>query len=298
MMSRLASMVWAHWEQYGICTPLDAIDAARQLGFSVYSYIEGKGLLDKLNIPESALEMPAFSSRHDGQPCIFYAAGLPAYHRNHAIWHEIGHCVAGHENIGSIVFGDTSNEELRKQQEAEAEEFALEAVPTPVLSEAGLKTHKDIQRITRLDDDAVKHIVERVADYAYNPLDPEERRICNQYRDFIRQNKRVAVKQMRHRQITVAIALAIALVLSTVCITVSLMTVIQQQAPVTSVAPTTAPAITSEVSALPQGQIVYWTDSGDVYHIDRNCQHIRNRTNVRSGTVAESGKGRVCKTCG
>lgn len=290
-MSRLASLVWRCWENYGIRAPLDAIDVAKQLGFKVYSYIEGKDLLDRLSIPESALERPAFSTRHDGQPCIFYAAGLPAYHRNHAVWHEIGHCVAGHENIDSIVFGDTSNEELRKQQEAEAEEFALEAVPTPVLSEAGLKTHRDIQRITRLDDEAVKHIVERVADYAYNPLDPEERRICNQYRDFIRQNKRVAVKQMRHRQIAVAIALAITLVLSTVCITVSIMAISQQRA-------VTPPAITSAAYSLPQGQIVYWTEGGDVYHVDRNCQHIRNRTNVESGTVAESGKDRVCKTCG
>ena len=41
---------------------------------------------------------------------------------------------------------------------------------------------------------------------------------------------------------------------------------------------------------------VYWTDSGIVYHAYEDCQHIAGKE-THSGTVEESGKDRLCKTC-
>ena len=45
--------------------------------------------------------------------------------------------------------------------------------------------------------------------------------------------------------------------------------------------------------------IVYWTDSGSVWHISRDCYHIKNKE-VASGTVSEAeaaGHKSGCKTC-
>ena len=287
-----ADVVWGFLQQAGIKSPQDPIELSVKLGYRVYTYIEGKALLDELHIPKEAMHRAAFTARHDNVPCIFYAPGLPLYQRNHAVLHELGHCVCGHENIDNIIFGDTSNAEIRMQQEEEAEEFALELLPTPVLYRADIKKYKDIQRVIKLDNEATARVARRVADYEAEYFDLPEKLICEQFKDFIRQSKRIANKRINRRQFIAAISLSVALVLATLGVTVSFLTLSRQPATAT---PT---AITSEVSVLPQGQIVYWTDSGDVYHVDRNCQHIRNRSNVRSGTVAESGKGRVCKTCG
>ena len=48
------------------------------------------------------------------------------------------------------------------------------------------------------------------------------------------------------------------------------------------------------------GQEVYFTQFGSVYHVDPECQHIRNSSNVLQGTIDEAvagGKTRMCKTC-
>ena len=41
----------------------------------------------------------------------------------------------------------------------------------------------------------------------------------------------------------------------------------------------------------------YWTQSGTVYHIYADCQHLKNAKSVQSGSLDDSGKGRCCKTC-
>lgn len=43
---------------------------------------------------------------------------------------------------------------------------------------------------------------------------------------------------------------------------------------------------------------VYWTPNGSVYHIRRGCSTLSRSKIVYSGTIAESGKSRVCKVCG
>ena len=43
--------------------------------------------------------------------------------------------------------------------------------------------------------------------------------------------------------------------------------------------------------------VVYWTESGEVYHLYKDCQHIRDSAEVFSGTTENSEKERCCKTC-
>jgi hypothetical protein len=55
-----------------------------------------------------------------------------------------------------------------------------------------------------------------------------------------------------------------------------------------------------EVSDENIGDEVYWTESGGVWHLYRDCGHLKNSQNVLSGTVAdaeEAGKDHVCSSC-
>ena len=46
---------------------------------------------------------------------------------------------------------------------------------------------------------------------------------------------------------------------------------------------------------------VYWTAGGSVYHRDRNCRHLSDATDVKSGLVGNArmyGKDNPCSVCG
>ncbi len=44
--------------------------------------------------------------------------------------------------------------------------------------------------------------------------------------------------------------------------------------------------------------VVYWTKSGSVWHTDKNCRYLRDPSKVLSGSIAESGNGKACSSCG
>ena len=46
-----------------------------------------------------------------------------------------------------------------------------------------------------------------------------------------------------------------------------------------------------------ESQTVYWTPVGSVYHSSKSCPSLAKSENVKSGTVKESGKSRLCKKC-
>lgn len=55
---------------------------------------------------------------------------------------------------------------------------------------------------------------------------------------------------------------------------------------------------TETIKPLTDEQTVYWVDGGEVYHLSKNCRSLSRSTNIHSGTIAESGKERVCEICG
>ena len=47
--------------------------------------------------------------------------------------------------------------------------------------------------------------------------------------------------------------------------------------------------------------LVFWTDSGKVWHISPECSSLRKSTNIKSGNISDAeaaGKERVCSVCG
>ncbi len=45
-------------------------------------------------------------------------------------------------------------------------------------------------------------------------------------------------------------------------------------------------------------KIVYWTASGSVYHLSKDCPTLKRSKKIQSGSIAESKKSRVCNVCG
>ncbi len=63
-----------------------------------------------------------------------------------------------------------------------------------------------------------------------------------------------------------------------------------------NILPVTEPAPTTETEAA----TVYWTKSGEVWHVSANCSSLSRSKNIHSGDIpaAEaSGKTRACKRC-
>ncbi|MBQ9801551.1 MAG: hypothetical protein IJW51_00555 [Clostridia bacterium] len=45
---------------------------------------------------------------------------------------------------------------------------------------------------------------------------------------------------------------------------------------------------------------VYWLESGSVYHVSADCRYLKNKTNVKTGTVEDANaasKARACSSC-
>ncbi len=53
----------------------------------------------------------------------------------------------------------------------------------------------------------------------------------------------------------------------------------------------------SSASTAKTTDTVYWTESGEVYHSTPNCSALSRSKNIKSGTIAQSGKSRACKLC-
>lgn len=62
------------------------------------------------------------------------------------------------------------------------------------------------------------------------------------------------------------------------------------------IAPDTSKADSGTI-ADPDTRTYYWTQSGTVYHMYADCSHLKNSTNVQSGSIDQSNKDRCCKTC-
>jgi len=58
----------------------------------------------------------------------------------------------------------------------------------------------------------------------------------------------------------------------------------------------TPPAVTTPTPS-PATGIVYWVQSGKVWHTTMSCSSLSRSKNILSGTIAESGKERGCNIC-
>jgi len=60
----------------------------------------------------------------------------------------------------------------------------------------------------------------------------------------------------------------------------------------------TKPGSGSSSASKPSTSTVYWVSGGSVYHTTKDCVSLKRSKGIKSGTVAQSGKKRVCSNCG
>ena len=57
---------------------------------------------------------------------------------------------------------------------------------------------------------------------------------------------------------------------------------------------------TTEIAETVDSDVVYWTESGTVYHLTKECSSLRHSENILQGSVDEAllaKKERACKSC-
>lgn len=289
MSTERQHFVWSWLKSHHIHDlPVDFRKLLKGYNVTLMSYSEGERLLQELGLEDEALIRHGFLASTQNGTYLFYDDTLPKSRQKEVIMHEIGHLAEAH----SYPIGKTDYTEA---QEAEAQEYVYEMAPTPVLHIAGIKSIPDICRLTGLNDFTAQKIVVRMSEYENRPFTDEEHSICVQFMPFIRRMRR---RQMRRKLEEVWIPTVLgALISALICFGVFLTMRGVQSGVADGNGTIPAQTVSSQSHTVPDGQIVYWTPDGEVYHIDRDCQHIRDREAL-SGTVDESGKDRVCKTCG
>ena len=58
--------------------------------------------------------------------------------------------------------------------------------------------------------------------------------------------------------------------------------------------------IATETEESEEQDKVYWTESGGVWHLSKDCGHLKKSKNIISGTEEEAkaaGKSKVCSSC-
>ncbi len=312
-MNNRQRKVWRLTESLGINDlPINYKDLIKQKRIKITDYEAGKDAIERLNLQDMCDIKLGFSATTDTGSYIFIKHGLSKPEENHVLAHELGHFEEGHNDDSP-----SAAVHITPEQEKEAEEYPLELAPTPVLYLAGISTVGGVKRVTDLDDSATQIILARITEYANRDFIDEEWEVCKRFESFIKRERKW---QRRNKIRKVWMPAAAGAVVATV-ITVSVFLFLPnrnvKRIPIDSLSSTTiseeiiwpAPTDTSKEPAAiestgavaqPNGQTVYWLASGEVYHMDRNCQHIRTKQDsmIRSGTIEESGKARACKSCG
>jgi len=69
----------------------------------------------------------------------------------------------------------------------------------------------------------------------------------------------------------------------------------QSSASQPQISPPQEPQTTDQSTLI--GRTVYWVPNGEVYHSTSGCRSLARSTDIRSGTIEQSGKSRGCRIC-
>lgn len=300
-MDRARNDVWDFLRKHGIKElPVPCRELAGQMQIQIIDYEVGAEMLYRLGLDKLKARKEGFSVQTENHAYIFMRRGLSKARQNHIILHEIGHFAEGQNDLLTGAAAKRTAAEERM-----AEEYVYEMTPTPVLYAAGLTTLEDIRRITGLDTPAARHILARVAACAHGERTEEERRIIKQFGGFIRRQKRNRGGRLRKYLLSGLMGVLLLLIV----LGLSLVWRFPPQ-PAPPAERPSPPSVSAEAAGAPVSSVdvsgdcmVYWTDTGEVYHLSRTCRYIRDKKEeaLQSGSAAkarEEGKERPCKICG
>ena len=270
-----------------IALPIDVFEIARRCRYNVKSYSKCKKLIEKLGLYEYVKTRPAFTIKYINSYFILISDTLSVDSERKAIAHEIGHIIL-HKIENQNIINEQYNVSMYDNDEKEAEEFALKLLaPLPILSSYHIETPEDIKKITGLSLLDCETIYNDLIDYH------DER--FNMFKC-----EKIAILHRRHLKRTGDVLKITTLICCFICIVFSL-SIICSSTFQKSIVPQSKSNFTmnSDISSLNENDIYFWTDSGNCFHTHKDCQSLKNSSEIHSGTLsdAKDEKERLCKFC-
>lgn len=139
--------------------PVDVKHIAKSLGHSVQRYSKGEKFISALGLHKHLAKYDSFTCYCNKKYYIFVRDGVPKQEEQRLIAHELGHIemhVVG--NSGRSLCGNSSDEEIQRKWEKEADEFGLYIrAPLPLLCTLGIISPAEISKEAdmQLEDGAV-----------------------------------------------------------------------------------------------------------------------------------------------
>lgn len=273
--------------------PIDIYEIAQLRHYIIKSYQKCQKFIETLGLTEYAKTHQAFSIKHKNNIYILVSDKLSTDEERKTIAHELGHIVL-HNIGGNNIFGENDSFDSQKS-EKEANEFALILLaPLPLISSFHIKNAEDIKQITRLSLSDSEIIYQNMLNYREECCSILERdKIKNRY-----------IRQSKQRDTLLKISLSLSCFL-TVALVISILFILFQPEQTKTVSVSNNSQINNSTynatssNELKINDTYYWTEGGRVFHIYRDCQSLKNSSEIHSGTLdeAEREKDRLCKFC-
>lgn len=188
---------WRNLIKYKINSlPVDVLDVCKKAGVGVYTYVNGKSILEDYRIQINT-ENEGFTTKINGKYVIFYNDTItPKSRIIFTIAHEMGHIALGHARTGVTIWNRGEQAEPAPE-ETQANIFASRLLaPACVIKEMDIHTAEELQEITGLSYTAAKIRLERLnqlraRDKFY--LSPLEKEVKSNFEKFIRDHQRKQV---------------------------------------------------------------------------------------------------------
>lgn len=175
--------------------PVDVAALCDKLGIRVYTYKNGRRLIDALGLTEYINGNDGFSTVVNGNYIIFYSEDVNSSGRIlFTISHELGHILLGHVKGSNIATRwNNQNKQPPDPMETAANVFASRLLaPACVLHEIGISDVDEIMDITGLSHAAAQIRLNRLNTLNQRNkfyLNPLERQVLKQFKGFIEKYK-------------------------------------------------------------------------------------------------------------
>ena len=276
--------------------PLNAEKLAKKLGICVLPADETlRETISELELDRAFESAPAFSIFSDKDKFIFYSPTLTIDQKQNYIAHELGHFKLHRDRYqGGIL----QNAEIL---ESEADEFMRHIrAPLPVLSKMRVSSAEEVEEITHLDRYSSTLVYDDLLEYE-TLLNSHKQQVINQKKTQ-KQLSRSQISRWIQKHKTVLACVLVFLVTTSFFVFGSYISKFNRfnDAPIQTETPQeTTQRIPEDAPALPSTTPCYWTASGEVYHLYKDCYHIKN-SKIIQGSISEAkqfGKSEFCKTC-
>lgn len=272
--------------------PVNTYTVAKRLGIAVSTYEEAKSVIYSAGLAEYC-NRKGFCAKIGDRIHIFLSESLLKDDAQRVIGHELGHISMHYRGQAGIIgFSDNPEEAARLEREADEMDVFLQA-PVPVLYTMKIKNAAQIEQLTKLNINESNNVMRQL--YSYRK---EMELIKQSHSETARFQPFSLIYKLKANKRKLGIcALCI---ITAVSLAFCIYSYKHKPAEPAAVSATTAyKTVSADYIKVNNKTKCWWTNSGKVYHIIKDCHSIRNSI-TRNGTVKRArafGKSRICEFC-